>query len=357
MCNQQYLPPAIAVTGDTTGYMNVLSSTPGGELQVVTTGATVNTIGPDRHVVIGDVLVGPGHYKVIPTDYHIDGDLTIEALPPVTIGSETVGYSGYLGVDGYLNCTGTIDNQGTLFVYGVSGTSGSSGTGGDLPVIGSLVAHYKADAGVTASGGLISQWDDQSGNGHHLYSSGDNQPLYGDIQLNGINVPNTVSGWASDSVRKMETTTTLADIGSTGTIFMVGAQYVGETFYNYFFESGVIPGIIMARNGGFEQMAGSIDNSDNPPYVSTAPATNGTFYTARLTGDGTNSKLVLNGTIIGDDFPQTASVVNDTLMLFYGSNGRPGKKAIAEILIYSDLLTTEQITAVEEYLVGKWQHY
>jgi hypothetical protein len=130
MAKQQLLTPNIAVTGDTTGYMNVLSTTPGGEVQIVTTGATVNTIAPDRHIVIGDVLVSPGHYKVIPTNYNIAGNLTIQALAPVTIGSETVAYTGYLGVDGYLNCTGTIDNSGTLFVYGPAGTGSTSGTSG-----------------------------------------------------------------------------------------------------------------------------------------------------------------------------------------------------------------------------------
>jgi hypothetical protein len=130
MSKQQYITPTIAVTGDTTGYMNVISTTPGGELQVVTTGATVNTIGPDKYIVVGDVLVSPGHYKTIPTDYHINGNLTIEALPPITIGSETVAYTGYLGVDGYLNCTGTINNNGTLFVYGPAGTGSTSGTSG-----------------------------------------------------------------------------------------------------------------------------------------------------------------------------------------------------------------------------------
>ena len=80
MCNQQqYTTPSIAITGDTTPFMNVQSTTPGGEIQVVTTGGTVNTIIPNRHVVIGDVLVSPGHYTVIPTDYHIDGNLTIES--------------------------------------------------------------------------------------------------------------------------------------------------------------------------------------------------------------------------------------------------------------------------------------
>lgn len=117
MAKQQLLTPNIAVTGDTTGFMNVISTTPGGEVQVVTTGGTINTIGPDKHIVIGDVLVGPGHYKVIPTNYNIAGNLTIEALAPVTIGTQTIPYEGYVEVNGYMNCTGVIDNSGTLFVH------------------------------------------------------------------------------------------------------------------------------------------------------------------------------------------------------------------------------------------------
>lgn len=356
MCNQQYLPPSVAVTGDTTGYMNVLSSTPGGELQVVTTGATVNTIGPDRNIVIGDVLVGPGHYKTIPTDYHVDGDLTIEALAPVTIGSETVKYEGYLGVDGYLNCTGTVDNQGTLFIYGDQPFIPPVPTP-ELPITTSLVAHYMADEGVTAAGGFITQWNDQSGNGHHLYASGDETPLYGDIQLNGRYVPNTVAGWASDSPRKMVTTTQLTDVGPTGTVFLVGAQYVGETFYNYFMDTSNLDGILIARNSGNEQIGGSIDNSNDPPYISIAAADNARFYTIRLTGNGTNSKVVLNGAIEGQNFPQSGGSVNGVLTLFNGTNNRPGRKAIAEIIIYSDLLSSGDIAAVEDYLVSRWNHY
>jgi hypothetical protein len=95
----------------------VLSTTPGGEVQIVTTGATVNTIAPDRHIVVGDVLVSPGHYKNIPTNYNIDGNLTIEGDEPIIIGGEVLRNEGYVEVNGYMNCTGVIDNSGTLFVH------------------------------------------------------------------------------------------------------------------------------------------------------------------------------------------------------------------------------------------------
>jgi len=134
MCNQTFITPTIAVTGDTSPFMNVQTTTPGGEVQIVTTGGTVNTIAPDRHIVVGDVLVSPGHYKVIPSDYHIDGNLTIEANAPITIGTEIIEYAGNIAIAGeLLNCTGVIDLKGglsigtTTFSTPTSGTSGSSG--------------------------------------------------------------------------------------------------------------------------------------------------------------------------------------------------------------------------------------
>jgi hypothetical protein len=114
MAKQQFITPSVATTDDRTGYMNVISTTDGGEMQVVTTGGTVNTIGPDKHVVVGDMLVGPGHYKTIPTDLYVDGDLSIEKEDDIVIGDKTVTYQGILTIDGELLATGDIDIQGDL---------------------------------------------------------------------------------------------------------------------------------------------------------------------------------------------------------------------------------------------------
>ena len=53
-----------------------------------------------------------------------------------------------------------------------------------------LIAWYKADVGVTSSGSpaLVSQWDDQSGNGYHLANSGSGKPTTGADTINGLNV-------------------------------------------------------------------------------------------------------------------------------------------------------------------------
>jgi hypothetical protein len=114
MAKQQLITPSIATTGDTTGYMNVLSTTPGGEMQIVTTGGTVNTIGPDRHVLVGDMLVPAGHFKDIPTDLYVDGDVSIQKEANITIGDQSVENQGILKVDNELLATGDIDVQGDL---------------------------------------------------------------------------------------------------------------------------------------------------------------------------------------------------------------------------------------------------
>lgn len=59
--------------------------------------------------------------------------------------------------------------------------------GGSEPPATNIFAHYKADVGVTKDGSdYVSQWDDQSGNGHHLtQATGSKQPLWESSQING----------------------------------------------------------------------------------------------------------------------------------------------------------------------------
>jgi len=114
MSKNLYIKPAIATEDDSTLYLNTLSTTPGGEVQIVTTGSTVNTIGPDKHVIVGDMLVGPGHNKSVPTDLYVDGSITIEKGNDVTVGDETVENEGILYVNGSITCTDTIDIDGDL---------------------------------------------------------------------------------------------------------------------------------------------------------------------------------------------------------------------------------------------------
>lgn len=353
MAKQQYITPSIAVTGDTTGYMNVISTTDGGELQVVTTGGTINTIGPDRHIVIGDVLVGPGHYKTIPTDYHIDGNLTIEALPSVTIGTETVSYEGYVGVDGYLNCTGTIDNHGTLFVYGTSGTAGTSGTGGGIPMT-SMIAWYKADVGVTLSGEFVSSWADQSGNGFNLIAPSGKLPDGIGVALNGINVPNTFTNYSD---KRLITAGNITSPGSTGTVFIVAAQYTGDNSYGRFVDSIYSDNWHFSRNAGNAEVLGGVATND-APYGAVLAADNNTFFTFRMVFNGTTTVITKNNATSSSPYTNGTPGAARPLSIFTANDGSfPGKKAIAELIIYDDVLSAGDISTVEDYLRTKWAHY
>ncbi len=358
MAKQQYITPSIATTGDTTGYMNVISTTPGGEIQTVTTGGTVNTIAPDRHIVIGDVLVSPGHYKVIPSDYHIDGNLTIEANAPITIGSETIEYAGHVAVAGDLfNCTGVVDLQGGLSVgtttfsvaVPTSGTSGSSG----IPMT-SMIAWYDATTGVTTSGEFVSSWADKSGNGFTLTAPSGREPDAIGVTLNGVNIPNTVTSYSN---KKLVTATNITSPGSTGTIFIVAAQYTGDGSYSRFVDSIYSENWHFSRNSSSPEVLGGVATND-APYGAVLAADDATFYTFRMVFSGGQTVITKNNTVSSSPYTNGTPGSAQPLAMFIAVNDSfAGKKAIAELIIYDDVLSSEDITTVENYLRTKWAHY
>lgn len=115
MSQQQFIKPTISTTDDSTYGLNVLSTTPGGAVQIVTTGETVVTHEADRHVVVGDMIIGPGHNKTVPTNLYVTGDITIEKTDNIPfIADETIENKGILYVDGNIACLGNIDVNGDL---------------------------------------------------------------------------------------------------------------------------------------------------------------------------------------------------------------------------------------------------
>lgn len=114
MSKQQFIEPTIAVEADSTITHNVVSSTPGGAVQVVTTEETVVTHEADRHIVAGDMLIGPGHHKHIPTDLYVTGDVKVDAKDAITIGDDTIRYNGLLEINGILASGGDVDVLGDL---------------------------------------------------------------------------------------------------------------------------------------------------------------------------------------------------------------------------------------------------
>lgn len=87
------------------------------------------------------------------------------------------------------------------------------------------------------------------------------------------------------------------------------------------------------------------------------PAVNGTFYTIRYRVNGSNRFLsVNNGTEDTDTY--TPAGTPSVFHILNNSGGtNPGNKSIAEILIYTRSLTTDEINDLELYFKEKYEHY
>ncbi len=105
----------------------------------------------------------------------------------------------------------------------------------------------KANAGITQSGGLVSQWDDQSGNSRHAtQATGANKPAYGyqrrlngyptvifngtASQMTGTGSAIGISGAGSRTVAIVGQATSHATSGTTSTMFMFGAASTSQAY-------------------------------------------------------------------------------------------------------------------------------
>ena len=114
MNKQIYSTPTETNTNDGSPFVNVINTTKEGNLDIVTTGSTINSLAADKHTVVGAVYIQPNHHKVIPTDLNVNGDITVASDDDIMIGDDLVHQAGYLGVNGFIHCTGTMDIQGDL---------------------------------------------------------------------------------------------------------------------------------------------------------------------------------------------------------------------------------------------------
>ena len=411
MSKYVFLQPREVTTGDTVGYMNVIATDKNGYVDIINTGSTINTLSPDKNIVIGDVVTRPGDYKQVPGDLHVDGDIIIASAGNITIGAETIKHEAFLTVEGYINCTGTIDIQGTFFpgyakaevgpigpagtsgssgsdgsagqsgtsgqsgssgesgTSGSSGENGSSGTSGTTSTTGtsgtngsagtgipmtSMIAWYDATTGVTTSGEFVSSWDDRSGNNFNLIAPVAKLPDALGVTLNDVNIPNTTITYGD---KRLVTASNLTQIGSTGTIFIVAAQYTGDGGYSRFIDNVFSDNFHFSRNSNNQQVLGGVATNDDP-YGAFVAADNNTFYTFRLLFNGTTTVITRNGTLSSAPYNNGTPATARPLSMFATSDGSfPGKKAIAELIIYDDVLSEGDIATVESYLRTKWGHY
>lgn len=258
-------------------------------------------------------------------------------------------------------------------IIGIAGTAISKpGTGGVAPFdpksITGLTVWLKADAGITKDGSnLVSDWTDQSGNGNNFsQSSAGNKPTYTASAQNGL--PAITFDGSSDYM------TTAANVTlGTYSIFVVASRAVWANLTN-----GGIWGHNFATNGLAGRACGVVGsafnfwqnnelfsvgngygNSQTPYAVGPAGTLANNSYNLIAAGNGSaNSFIRLNKASVVravTNATVTSSSTRMSLGTWYlaGSSDFWNGK-IAEVLIYNSVLSSSDITKVENYLTLKW---
>lgn len=214
-----------------------------------------------------------------------------------------------------------------------------------------MMARWRADLGVSESGGSVSAWADQSGNGYDLIS-GTNPTL----------VTNSINGHPSIEFQGNITNAYMTCSGFTLaqplSVFMVTQPVLfgGEmsAFNNIIGSNNNDLQFLYNRNGSsdlgegiYNYYAGSGFNS--VPFY----ASKDNWYSTVYAIDNTNSKVYVDGV---DREPGNWGTLgfNNIVVGRYMSSGQYFKGRIAEMIIYDHTLNTDERNAIMAYVLD---HY
>ena len=217
--------------------------------------------------------------------------------------------------------------------------------------LGGLALWLKADAGVTVSGGLVTAWEDQSGNENDcsspnavvlnsspfpsLYFDGDNSEseitLHPDV-FNGFSALSLFAVW------------NITDGGNNGIL--------GSTNYSNFEITTQDGSVVRMRNNNYESSinTGSLWNAEEFSLSTiTADSAGGGSGTARRNGSESGVDF--------DDGNIQALQGGQTYKIGVYAGTAFAYLYLAELIVYSQKLNGSQIDQVEGYLNSKYQIY
>lgn len=228
-----------------------------------------------------------------------------------------------------------------------------------------LVLWAESDNGIVTSGSpaAVDSWADKSVVGNNLEMSTANaRPIFvsSDPDLGGAPSLNCSTGVGPFAHKGMKATS--VSYGAFTKFFLVTGQVTGAGYYDYHeLDANNLDLLVSSTNGMYVERGGVVDQR-NP---GTWGAYGGTTYkTQRHEYNGTNAsfKMFLNGSevsvadmTVGD--PGTTSIAADWYFGVDSSLGTSTGSKWAAILIYARLLSAGEISAVENYLRTKYQHY
>jgi len=193
----------------------------------------------------------------------------------------------------------------------------------------------KADGGVVLNGNYVSQWSDFSGNNNHATSDFD--------VIRPTLMADAINGLPAISFDGIEDFLQFPEIADVRTIFWVLRENIGAT--------GAPPRPLLGWSGGLNYLRGGNEQFWEGQFSSPAVFNGST----RLNFSGINGVQ----TVVPNDFSIVSlvtafNVQASHLTMEWNIYGRTWWGEIAEIIIYNQALTLQQIEQIELYLANKY---
>jgi hypothetical protein len=243
-------------------------------------------------------------------------------------------------------------------------------TGPFLPAsLPNLRAWYRADAGVYSDAGstlatngqTVQQWNDQSGNGHHLKQSGStNRPVYGTASFN------LRPGLTFDGDDVFYTNTAFFAMGSTTTAsgFMVlnpaAGSVLNDRYLCYFGNGGVSDwGVEASAIFFMADGAGGVGGFRASSNRDFAAVSSGTNYRWGSIYDGSNHTFYVNNSSDGSPVASTGTLTSPGTLAVMGGES-VGNTAVspaavvAEIVVTASALNSVARQDLDDYFVARW---
>lgn len=229
--------------------------------------------------------------------------------------------------------------------------SGSVFAPTDIP---GITLWLDANQGITdAGGGAVSGWADQSGNSYHVYQeNAAGRPVISSSWKNGF----PAVYFTGDEL--INSGTNILTAGAAATIFFVGesTNVNGGSFFTRRRTSTYQSAMFYLDTylNGDGVGAANVNTPDGLSALITTP-----FYsTHKYLGTGVGnvsaslSGVDLNITVDGNG--QTTETGNTGFIIGNNSAGQTWPGYIAEVIVYDSVLSAENISLIEAYLVGKY---
>jgi len=211
------------------------------------------------------------------------------------------------------------------------------------PPTDNLALWLNASAGLTLSGTDVSTWADQSGNGKDATASGTARPTYQSSGINGM--PAISFNGTTNRMTGSQVLTT-----APATVFAVVNFSVAETIGGIFQQTNFIlyRGFSPGSNTAFRLFNGTdLTSSNGIP--------NGTAVLLEGVANGASSFLFSNGVERASGDAGSLAISGSYEIASF--SGSPRTMVIAEILVYSTNLGTNDRQSVENYLNTKYSIY